>query len=510
MAAMVNSSTAALGASIALLVGMLMFSTPLILVFIIVLLILWLSTRRPPGLPPGPPRLPLVGNMFQMDKYIRVAFSNLRRQYGDIFSIYLFHQPFIVLNGYNVIKEALVKNADLFSCRPYTFLTEDYCKGKGIMNTGGVTWRDIRKFTVTSLRELGMANIKAEERIQQELTLLLKALEDQGSKEFDCKDLIYTATSNIICGLCFGKRQYEYNDPRYTKLSNAIDDIFFVPTELTMVNLFPALRLLPGDLFYYKRLAKAIAVMKKEIARLTEERINAYDGENVEDFTTAFLKEVRCRKKDDKAFDESHLDMALTDVYMAGTTDAGNNLVWSVLYLLHYPEVQEKCFQLIKQHIGLDRRPTMMDKPNLPYVEAVYSEILRCVDMVPTGLHYTVDHDVQFMGYTFPKGVPVIPMINSVLYDQAAWGDPQNFRPERFLNDEGKFQKREEFMPFSIGRRSCLGQSLFRVEQFLILTTLIQRFKFVPPSGKLRSLYGIVGIVDTARPFKCKVIPRNI
>ncbi|XP_046583811.1 cytochrome P450 2C19-like [Haliotis rubra] len=161
--------------------------------------------------------------------------------------------------------------------------------------------------------------------------------------------------------------------------------------------------------------------MRKELARNVKERVNNYDADNVEDFTTAFLKEVRRSKQEDKAFDESHLQMTMTDIFMAGAIDIGNNLKWSLLYLLHYPEVQEKCFQEIKEHIGLERRPTMMDKPNLPYVEAMYSEVLRHTDAVQTGMPYTVPCDVQFMGYTFPEGVTIIPVLNSVLHDQTAF-----------------------------------------------------------------------------------------
>lgn len=115
---MVSSSSAAIFAAIASLVGLLMFNTSLILVFINVALILWLSTRRPPGLPPGPPLLPFVGNVLSMDADIRVTFNKLHRQYGNIFSVYIFNQPVIVLCGYNAIKEALVKNGDVFSERP--------------------------------------------------------------------------------------------------------------------------------------------------------------------------------------------------------------------------------------------------------------------------------------------------------------------------------------------------------------------------------------------------------
>ncbi|XP_067664349.1 cytochrome P450 2C3-like [Haliotis asinina] len=509
MAAFLTSSTAALVASIALLVGMLMFNASLILVFVVVLLILWLSTRRPDGLPPGPPLLPLVGNIFQMGDDPRVTFSNLRRQYGDIFNVYLFHKPVIVLNGYDVIKEALVKNADIFSDRPHSFLTVVFSKGKGILSTNGDAWKDMRKFAVTTLREFGFGRSILEEKIQQELNKLLEVIEEEGSEEFDCKRAIHFATSNIVCDLCFGKH-YDYNDPRLIKLIAAVEEIFSIIGASNILDVFPAVRYLPGDFFNYKSLVRNIEVLHKEVARLVEERLDNYDEDNVEDFATAFIKEVRRSKKGGETFDESHLHMVLLDIFTPGTYDNANSIKWSLLHLLHYPEVQEKCFQEIKEQIGLERRPTMMDKSKLPYVEATYTEVLRHADMVPTAVPYTVTSDVQFMGYTFPKGVTVIPVLNSVLHDQATWGDPQNFRPERFLDDKGKFQKRDEFVAFSLGRRACLGQPLARMELFLILTTLLQRFKFVPPSGTLQPLIGIMGIANNAPPFKCKAIPRNV
>ncbi|XP_046336525.1 vitamin D(3) 25-hydroxylase-like [Haliotis rufescens] len=510
MAAMLNQSNASIMAAVALLAGLLMFNTSLILVFVTVLLILWLSTRRHPGLPPGPPLLPLVGNIFQMDADPRVTFSKLRRQYGDIFSVYIFHKPVIVLNGYNVHKEALVKNADVFSDRPHSFLSDIFGHNKGILSTNGSTWKDMRKFAVTTLREFGVGRSTIEEKIQQELDKLLKAFEDEGSNEFDCKRHVHTATSNIVSDLCFGKH-YEYNDPRFIRLLDAVEEMITDLGAANVLDVFPAVRFLPGDFFNYKRLMRNIQVLEKEVAKHIEEHVNNYEeDEPVEDFTSAFLKEVRRRKQRDETFDESHLSMFLIDIFTPGTYDNANSIKWSLLHLLHYPEVQEKCFQEIQEHVGFNRRPSMKDKTSLSYVEATLSEVLRHADMVPTGVPHTVPHDVQFQGYTFPKGVTIIPMLNSVLHDPATWGDPQNFRPERFLDHEGKFRKRDELVAFSLGRRACPGESLGRMELFLVLTTLIQRFKFVPPSGTLQPLIGIMGFANNAPPFKCKAIPRNI
>ena len=96
----------------------------------IILLLVW-TMRRTPGLPPGPPLLPLIGNLLSMDSDLRVTFRRLRKRYGDIFTVYIFHQPVIVLNGYDVIKDALFKNGDIFSNRPPSFISDYLFKNRG-------------------------------------------------------------------------------------------------------------------------------------------------------------------------------------------------------------------------------------------------------------------------------------------------------------------------------------------------------------------------------------------
>ena len=95
-------------------------------------LLWWLSTRRPPGIPPGPgPALPLLGHLYLMDKDPRAQFRAWRRQYGDVFSLYMGGRLVVVLNGLPVIKEALVKLADVFSDRPHFFVVDKISKHKG-------------------------------------------------------------------------------------------------------------------------------------------------------------------------------------------------------------------------------------------------------------------------------------------------------------------------------------------------------------------------------------------
>ncbi|XP_046332858.2 cytochrome P450 2J4-like [Haliotis rufescens] len=506
---MFNPSSAATLAATTLLVGLLLFNTSLVVVFITVFLLIWLSTRRPPGLPPGPPLLPIVGNILSMDADPRVTFSKLRRQYGDIFSVYIFNRPLIVLSGYNVIKDALVKNGDVFSDRPYSFMTDFYAGRKGIVHTSGSNWKQQRKFALSSLREFGMGKSFLEANIQEELSDFMKVIEDMGGDAFECKRLVHNAMANTLCSMCFGKR-FEYTDPRFLKFLKMMDEMCETLGTGKVLNLFPEVRYLPGDVFSFKKLMNMKhTIDEEEIIKNIEEHIDNVDVDNVDDFITAYFREMRRRGQGDEAFDMGHLKMSMFDLFIGGTETTGTTIRWTLLYFLHYPEVQEKCFREIQEHIGLSRRPSMKDKTSLNYVTATITEVQRCSDIVPTGIPHSVSKDVLFHGYTFPKGVTVITDLESVLQDPAVWGDPKTFRPDRFLDDARKYQKREECIPFSLGRRKCLGESFAQMELFLFITSIIQRFHILPDKGTLPPLKGIIGITNAAPNFNIRAVPRD-
>ena len=102
-------------------------------VLVVLSLLWWLSTRRPPGLPPGPgPALPLLGHLHLMEKDPRAQFRAWRRQHGDVFSMYMGGWLVVVLNGFPVIKEALVKFGNVFSDRPSVLFIDKMFENRGM------------------------------------------------------------------------------------------------------------------------------------------------------------------------------------------------------------------------------------------------------------------------------------------------------------------------------------------------------------------------------------------
>uniref|UniRef100_A0A671L919 Uncharacterized protein n=1 Tax=Sinocyclocheilus anshuiensis TaxID=1608454 RepID=A0A671L919_9TELE len=119
----------------------------------------------------------------------------------------------------------------------------------------------------------------------------------------------------------------------------------------------------------------------------------------------------------------------------------------------------------------------MADRVDMPYTEAVIHEMQRFGDVVPLG---------------FPKkaGTSITVNLSSVLHDPNEWETPNTFDPGHFMNENGQFRKRDAFLPFSAGKRACLGEQLARQVIFLFFTTLLQQFTVTKCPGEEPSLEG--------------------
>ncbi|XP_016139763.1 vitamin D 25-hydroxylase-like [Sinocyclocheilus grahami] len=164
---------------------------------------------------------------------------------------------------------------------------------------------------------------------------------------------------------------------------------------------------------------------------------------------------------------------------------------------------------LIEYFIVNGRPPALEDKQRMPYVEAVLHEVLRLCNVVPLGIFRATSQDAVVRGYTIPKGTMVITNLYSVHFDEKYWSNPSIFSPERFLGCNGKFVRHEAFLPFSIGKRHCLGEQLARLEMFLFFTTLLQRFHLQFPEGFIPSLSPKLGMTLQPRPYSICAIRRQ-
>ncbi|KAL7397564.1 hypothetical protein ABVT39_024087 [Epinephelus coioides] len=366
----------------------------------------------------------------------------------------------VVLNGFEVLKEALVNQGDSLADRPYLPLQEDMFHGRGVISSNGNSWRQQRRFALSTLKYFGFGKKSLEPVILDEFTYCAKYLISYKGKPFNPHTILNNAVSNIICSLVFGHR-FEHCDEK-------------------LYNSFPLLmRRLPGPHQTVQHIWNDV----KDFVRVQiKEHKQKWDPSDQRDFIDCFLNEMS-KEQADSTFDEENLIICVLDLFVAGSETTSTTLRWAFLYMAKYPEIQAKVQAEIDKVIGQSRQPSMEDRVNLPYTDAVIHEVQRMGNIVPLSLPHATTRDIQLGGYTIPKGVTIIPNLTSVLFDKKEWKTPNTFNPGHFLNEEGKFVKRAAFIPFSAGKRVCLGENLARMELFLFFTSFMQHFTFSMPAG---------------------------
>ncbi|KAM4632523.1 cytochrome P450 2K1-like [Discoglossus pictus] len=468
------------------------------------------SKKSAAKMPPGPRPLPFIGNLNIVD--LKKPFKSLMalsEKYGDIFTVHFGPKKMVVISGYKAVKEALVTQADDFGERADMPIFALLTKGNGVVFSHGETWKIMRRFTLSTLRDFGMGKKTIESRIQDELYPLIKYFKSHNGKPFDPKIIINSAVSNVICSIIFGKR-FEYDDPIFLNLIHIMSEnakLLGTP-RLLLYNFYPVLGSLLGA---ENKVVKNVDTLKSFFSKFVQEHRLEFNANNITGFIDAFLmKQEQESSNSDTQFHDDNLIYSVLDLFAAGTETSSTTLRWGLLLMMKYPKIQKKIQEEIKMYIKPGQLPTVDDRKNMPYTDAVIHEMQRFANIVPLNVSRMTVKDVEFRGFHIPRGTEVIPFLTSVLYDKTQWKTPNKFNPHHFLDANGKFVKHEAFMPFSAGRRACVGESLAKMELFLFFTGLIQRFTFRPPTGISEEdldLTPDVGFTLTPMPFKfCAVL----
>ncbi|XP_076690223.1 cytochrome P450 2C18 isoform X3 [Callospermophilus lateralis] len=397
----------------------------------LLLLSVWRQSSGRGKLPPGPTPLPIIGNILQMDvKDISKSLTKFSKVYGPVFTLYLGLEPSVVLHGYDAVKEALVDLGEEFA---------------------------------------GRGSLPLSEKVNRHL-----------GSPCDPTFILGCAPCNVICSIIFQKR-FDYKDQNFLNLMEKFNENLRLMSSpwIQVLNIFPALMdYLPGS---HNTVIKNFDYVKSYVLEKIKEHQESLDVNNPRDFIDCFLIKMKEEKDNQQTeFTIENLLNTVTDVFGAGTETTSTTMRYGLLLLLKHTEITAKVQEEIDHVIGRHRSPCMQDRSRMPYTEAVLHEIQRYIDLIPTNLPHAVTCDVKFRNYFIPKGTRIITSLTSVLHDDKEFPNPEVFDPGHFLDESGNFKKSDYFMPFSSGKRMCLGEGLARMELFLFLTTILQNFKLKP------------------------------
>uniref|UniRef100_A0A3B5LN26 Cytochrome P450 family 2 subfamily U member 1 n=1 Tax=Xiphophorus couchianus TaxID=32473 RepID=A0A3B5LN26_9TELE len=323
--------------------------------------------------------------------------------------------------------------------------------------------------------------------------------------------LISNAVSNVICSLILGQR-FHHDDPEFRGILDLMSRglEICINSPAVLINIFPLLYYLPFGAFReLRRVERDITVFLKKIIG---SHSNTLDPNNPRDLTDMYLMEMLAQQaagEQDSSFTEDYLFYIIGDLFIAGTDTTTNSVLWVLLYLALYPDIQDQVQAEIDRVVDRRRPPSLTDRGSLPFTEATIMEVQRLTAVVPLSIPHMASETTVFRGFTIPKGTVIMPNLYSVHRDPSVWDDPDAFNPTRFLDGEGKLLRRESFIPFGIGRRVCMGEQLAKMELFLTVSGLLQACTFRLPDGApAPSLHGRFGLTLAPCPFALCVSAR--
>jgi len=434
----------------------------------------WRSNPTPTRpLPPGPKGWPLIGTWIPVEgphlKYVQMA-----KQYGPVFSYYAGKQLTVILNDYHLIKEAFVTKGDALENRPPQN-EEEY----GVIISRDELWKEQRRFLIVMLRKLGVFDSnKMEHGILSECEQLVREIDSSEGKPSDFKVAIANAIANVLSTVAFQHR-FEYTDKAFKPLMESVNN-WHIFRSISLIFFYP------GAQFFAKYIGKvrhqieiyreASVDVRRRLEPLIQEHKQSFDIEKEpENYIHAFIKQQRTGKG--KYFSDKQLSYMVQHLFMGSCDPETVTIRWAIMYCAANPEVQEKCYQQIMEHVGSDRTPKLEDRQNLAYVDATIHEVQRMCNIFPLITRHA-SKDMEIAGYHIPKGTIVCASAYNVHMNPNSYPMPREFKPERWLNDDGHMTPKEDFIPFGLGRRYCVGVALARMELFLIFTSLLQRYQF--------------------------------
>ncbi|XP_046343155.2 steroid 17-alpha-hydroxylase/17,20 lyase-like [Haliotis rufescens] len=471
----------------------------------------YLMNRKRHKLPPGPRGLPLLGNILAIQNVsLYRKLSQWEKQFGPVMTLHLGPVSCVFLNNVEAVQEAFVQKAVAFAGRPMTFSGKAFTEGgKDIAFTDyGATWQLHRKLALRALKYY-MKGEKFQDTIVEVMEAVAAEMETE-TEPFDIYRYINLAIFNIISKICFDEK-FSSDNEEFLEFCKGLDTFSEEVGNGFLEDVFPPIRLYPTAKF--RKFMKIQDSMLGFIYKRINVHKETFSSDTQRDFTDAMLiaqKEAEAEENPEllAQITNTHLGQTVSDVFQAGVDTSRQTLHWTILYLAAHPEVQAKLHAEVDSVIGQRRVPMLSERHKLPYTEAVLYESMRMATVAPLSLPHSTTCDTTLGDYEIPKGTMVMANLFAIHHDPRHWKEPEVFNPERFLDDSGRFApKPESWMPFSVGKRSCMAEALAKPELHLLLASFMRSFEIRLPDGVTPDLEPQGSF--TCLPKRYKVVIKN-
>ncbi|KAF9058825.1 cytochrome P450 [Rhodocollybia butyracea] len=435
-----------------------------------------IRSGRKRQLPPGPKGWPILGNLLELrgDTPIWEIFDSMKDKYGPIVYMNLAGVNVVILNTKESANELMDRRSTNYSDRPKTIVGGYLGAFLALpLARYGKSWQTMRRasHSVLSLRATA-------DYYPGQINEALILTHDLLHKTAPPMTSIQRTAASTMVSLCYARPPLRSDEP----ILQSLDEIAHRFGALLypgayLVEIFPVLDYFPQFMAKWKR-----------DARKDYKKYTAF-------FQQCFEEALEHKEKASLSVKlaEEQITTGLTDlqkywvagtIYIAGFETTANMIAWLLHAMTIHPDVQRKAQEEIDRVVGRVRTPTFGDMEHLPYIRAVVKEVLRWQPAGPFGVPHVSDD--WYEDYFIPKGTICISNVWSINRSSDTYGtDAHEFRPERFLNEDGTLLSDEDgHSAYGFGRRVCVGRHVADNSLFISIATILWALNIVPSADK--------------------------
>lgn len=455
------------------------------LILIILIFIRHLSKRlifvRELSAIPGPSGIPILGNSLSLtggqDDFFRLLLK-CAKEYGSVFKLWVGMRPFVFLSAAEDVQPILSSNLHIDKSYEYDFLRP--WVGTGLLTSTGSKWHARRKLLTPSFHYSILEEF-VEPIIRQSQILVRRLEKNSDGPAFDVMAYTKLCALDIICVTAMGKQLHaqETEDNDYVKAVDGINEILqrrFITPWLKPELLFKFTSMGKRQEDFVKTINNFVnGVIRDKKAELKEKKISDSEEMKKRKRRTFIDLILETAEEGDVLTDEDVREEVNTFMF-AGHDTTSVAIGWCLYVLGKHKEVQEK---IIREYDDVVRNeiPTLKEIQNLEYLERCIKETMRLYPVVPL-IARDIKHKVELReNKTLLPGVTALIFTPSLHRDARYFPDPDEFRPDRFLQEQNDQRNPFAYIPFSAGPRNCIGAKFAMMEVKLVLNAILKRYE---------------------------------
>ncbi|KAK4260465.1 hypothetical protein QN277_003571 [Acacia crassicarpa] len=478
--------------------------TPLFLAFFGIFAVAcyaWICfTQRRSNLPPGPPGLPLLGNLLSLAPELHSYFASLSQTYGPIFSLRLGTKSCIVVSSPSISRQVLKDHDITFANRdvPIAGRIATYGGNDIAWSPYGPEWRMLRK--TCALKMLSNTTLDSVYQLRRnEIRKTVGYLYSRVGSPVDIGEQMFLTILNVITNMMWGGTLE--GDERaavgadFRELVAGMTGLLGKPN---LSDFFSGLAWfdLQGIEKQMRLLARRFDKIFEKMIKLRLEKTNMGGSEQSKDFLQ-FLLKLKDEEDSKPPLTMTHVKALLMDMVVGGSDTSANTIEFALAHIINEPEVMSRVQEELDSVVGRENIVEESHIHKLPYLLAVMKETLRLHPALPLLVPHCPSETTTVGGYTIPKGSRVFVNVWAIHRDPNIWDTPLKFDPSRFLDDaKWDFSGNDfDYFPFGSGRRICAGIAMAERTFLYSVATLMHSFDWKVPEGQELDMSEKFGIV---------------